>query len=97
MVELREHDVRFSLRNKYLILAVVLGIVAVTRVPFVALIYPPAMLSREAHLFVFSSAIGFGAYVILAICAVELFVSKRWWCRYVCPGGASIRCSVGFA
>lgn len=88
LAEIRERDVRFSLGNKYLVLAVVLGIAAATRVPFIAMFYPPAMMSREAHLYVFSSAVGVGAYIVLAICAVELFVSKRWWCRYVCPGGA---------
>jgi ferredoxin-type protein NapH len=88
IAEIRERDVKFSLTNKYLILAAVLGLVGVTGVPFIALIYPPAVLSREMHLFVFGSTVGSGVYVILAICAVELFVSKRWWCRYICPGGA---------
>jgi ferredoxin-type protein NapH len=88
IAEIRERDVKFSLKNKYLMLALVLGLVGVTGMPFVALIYPPAVISREVHLFVFGSAVGVGAYVILAICAIELFVSKRWWCRYICPGGA---------
>lgn len=88
IAEIRERDVRFSLKNKYLILAVVLGLVGMTSVPFVALFYPPAVMSREMHLFIFGSRVGIGAYVILTICAFELFVSKRWWCRYVCPGGA---------
>jgi ferredoxin-type protein NapH len=88
IAEIRERDVKFSLKNKYLILVVVLGLVALTGVPFVALIYPPAVMSREVHLFVFGSTVGIGAYVLLAICAIELLVSKRWWCRYICPGGA---------
>jgi ferredoxin-type protein NapH len=88
IAEIHERDVKFSLKNKYLILAVVLGLVGVTGVPFVALFYPPAVMSREVHLFVFGSTVGIGAYVLLAICAIELFVSKRWWCRYICPGGA---------
>lgn len=88
IAEIRERDVKFSLKNKYLVLAVTLGLVGVTSVPFVALFYPPAVMSREMHLFVFGSTVGIGAYVILAICAIELFVSKRWWCRYICPGGA---------
>ncbi len=88
MAEIRERDVKFSLKNKYLILTVVLGLVGVTGVPFIALFYPPAVMSREVHLFVFGSTVGIGAYVLLAICAIELFVSKRWWCRYICPGGA---------
>jgi len=88
IAEIHDRDVRFSLKNKYLILAVVLGLVGLTSVPFVALFYPPAVMSREVHLFVFGSTVGVGAYIILAICAIELFVSKRWWCRYICPGGA---------
>lgn len=88
LAEIRESDVRFSLKNKYLVLAIVLGLVAVTSMPLLALFYPPAVLSREMHLIVFGSTVGMGAYLILAICAMELFVSKRWWCRYICPGGA---------
>ncbi|MFN0055383.1 MAG: 4Fe-4S binding protein [Planctomycetales bacterium] len=86
--EIRERDVKFSLKNKYLVLAVVLGLVAITSVPFVALFYPPALMSREMHLAVFGSTIGIGTYLIVAVCAIELFVSKRWWCRSICPGGA---------
>ncbi len=88
IAEIRERDVKFSLKNKYFVLAVTLGLVGVTSVPFVALFYPPAVMSREVHLFVFGSTVGIGAYVLLAIGAIELFVSKRWWCRYICPGGA---------
>lgn len=88
MAEIPERDIRFSLKNKYLFLAVVLGLVGVTSVPFIALFYPPAVISREVHLVVFGATVGIGAYLILAVCAFELFVSKRWWCRYVCPGGA---------
>jgi len=88
VAELRARDMRFSLWNKYLVLVVGLLIAAVTSVPFLALFYPPAVLSRETHLFIFGSALGLGLYLILAICVFELFVSKRWWCRYMCPGGA---------
>jgi ferredoxin-type protein NapH len=88
LVEIRERDVRFSLKNKYLVLAVVLGLVGLTGVPCIAMFYPPATMSREMHLMVFGSTIGIGSYLILVICAIELFVSKRWWCRYICPGGA---------
>ncbi len=88
IAEIRDRDVKFSLWNKYLVLVVGLVIAGVTSVPFLALIYPPAVISRETHLFVFGSSLGLGLYLILAICAFELFVSKRWWCRYMCPGGA---------
>ena len=88
ILEIRERDVQFSKKTKYLVLALALGLVAIGGIPFLAMIYPPAVISREIHLVVFGAGIGLGAYLILAICAFELFVSRRWWCRYICPGGA---------
>ncbi|GIW81706.1 MAG: hypothetical protein KatS3mg105_3513 [Gemmatales bacterium] len=87
-LEIRDRDVRFSLRNKYVVLGLSLLIVAVAGMPFLALVYPPAVISREVHLWIFGGAFGLGVYLILLIAAFELFVSRRWWCRYVCPGGA---------
>ena len=26
--------------------------------------------------------------IIAGICLFELILSRRWWCRYICPGGA---------
>ncbi len=88
LAELRERDVHFSLRNKYLTLGLVTVLIAVTGTPFLAMLYPPAVISRETHNYVFNGVVGIGAGLILAVCAFELFVSRRWWCRYVCPGGA---------
>lgn len=87
-LEFRERNVQFSLRNKYVMLVAGLGLVALTSVPYLAMVYPPAVLSREIHLWIFGTGVGIGMYLMLAICVFELFVSKRWWCRYVCPGGA---------
>ncbi len=56
--------------------------------PLFVLIYPPAVISRAAHAWVFGTALT-GTVVLLGIMvAVEVFVSPRWWCRTVCPGGA---------
>lgn len=88
LAEIRERDVRFSLKNKYVLLGLVITVLLVTGVPFLAMIYPPAVISREMHNYVFAGAVGIGAWLILGVCAFELFVSRRWWCRYVCPGGA---------
>jgi len=88
LAEIRERDVKFSLKNKYFVLVIALGFVAGTGVPFLAMVYPPAVLSREMHLFVFGGGVGIGVFLVLAIGAFELFVSRRWWCRIICPGGA---------
>ena len=88
LAEIRERDIRFSLRNKYVLLGLTIAVLSVTSVPFLAMIYPPAVISREMHNYVFAGAVGVGAWLIGGVCAFELFVSRRWWCRYVCPGGA---------
>ncbi len=88
LAEIEPAEVRFSHRTKYLVLLVGLATAAVFSAPLFALIYPPAVISRALHAWIFGTALT-GMLVILGvIIAVELFVSPRWWCRVVCPGGA---------
>lgn len=83
-----ERDIEFSRATKYAILG--LGAVAAfwlgTQV--FAEIYPPRVMSGELYLWITFGAAGAGAWFLLAIVAFEIFVSRRFWCRYVCPGGA---------
>jgi ferredoxin len=53
-----------------------------------ALVYPPAVLSRLAHAWIFGTATT-GLVVFLGTVLVfEILVSRRFWCRTMCPGGA---------
>ncbi|GAB4283436.1 MAG: hypothetical protein Kow0092_38270 [Deferrisomatales bacterium] len=88
LVEIRPAEVGFSRRNKYVFLAVGLALAAFVSRPLFALVYPPAVVSRLVHGWVFGTAVS-GAFVVLgAIVAFEVFVSPRWFCRTLCPGGA---------
>ncbi|WP_025323750.1 4Fe-4S binding protein [Deferrisoma camini] len=87
-VELPPAEVRFSYRNKYLFLAVGLVVAAITARPLFALIYPPAVVSRLVHAWVFGTALTGMLVVLGLILAFEVFVSPRWFCRSLCPGGA---------
>jgi len=51
-------------------------------------IYPPRIVSGELYLWITFGALSAGAWFFLAVVAFEIFVSRRFWCRYVCPGGA---------
>ncbi len=86
--ELPPPEVKFSLRNKYVLLAVGVVIVALLGLPMFALVYPPAVLSRLVHAWIFGTALTGMLMLTGLIVAFEVFVSPRWWCRTMCPGGA---------
>ncbi|MGD8376600.1 MAG: 4Fe-4S binding protein [Acidobacteriota bacterium] len=81
-------DVRFARSLKY----VVLGLGALAAIllgtQVFAAVYPPRVLSSELYLWITFGAFGAGAWFLLLIVTFEMFVSERFWCRYVCPGGA---------
>lgn len=86
--EIQPGEVRFSYLNKYIFLIVGLALTTCLSVPLFALIYPPAVVSRTIHAWVFGTSLT-GMLVILGVMvAVEVFISPRWWCRTMCPGGA---------
>ena len=88
LAEIKPAEVRFSHRNKYVVLVVGLLLAAIFGAPIFALIYPPAVVSRLIHAWIFGTAMAGGLIVLGVIVVVEVFVSPRWWCRTVCPGGA---------
>ena len=101
-LEIRTYNIRFSRNTKFALLVTGLSGTAVLSVPILGYIYPPAIISRELHDLVFTlfdraeaNLLGFSlvgltwmSLILLGIIAFELLIARRWWCRYVCPGGA---------
>jgi ferredoxin-type protein NapH len=101
-LELPPFDLRFPRATKFLMLALGLALAALWSVPVLGSLYPPAVLSREASGLVSmlyeraeTGACGWtwdglsaASLFLLGIVLFELLISERWWCRYVCPGGA---------
>ena len=81
-------NVRFGRQTKYVVLGVGLLVAFIVGIPVLSLLYPPAILSREVFYKVYGGAFGSGLLILAAMCLFELILSQRWWCRYVCPGGA---------
>jgi len=88
IAEIPPGRVKFSTRNKYILLIVGLAWAAVTGLPLFATIYPPAVMSRLLHAWIFGTALTSMLLVLGLMLLFEVFVSPRWWCRSMCPGGA---------
>ncbi len=88
LAEIRPGSLRFSTLNKYLLLGAGLLVAAAVGAPFFSLVYPPAVISRVLHSLVFGLSVSGGLALLGGLLLVELFVSPRWWCRSMCPGGA---------
>lgn len=91
-------NVRFWRGNKYVLLVAGLGLGAMLSFPLLGSFYPPALLVREIQTWMYGAfadgrtqeagGITWGLVFLGGILGFELLVSRRAWCRYLCPGGA---------
>jgi ferredoxin-type protein NapH len=88
IAEINPANVKFSHANKYVFLVVGLALAAIVGAPLFALIYPPAVISRVVHAWIFGTELAGMLILLGVILAFEVFVSPRWWCQTMCPGGA---------
>jgi ferredoxin-type protein NapH len=78
----------FDRRLKYLVLALGLAVSAFTGAVLVSTIYPPAIIGREIYFAIALGGFGAGLLFFILTLLFDLFISRRGFCRYVCPGGA---------
>ena len=81
-------DIRLPLYTKYVVLG--MGVVASLLLggAFFPMIYPPAVIGREWYYRVYYGAFGSGITLLAISLFVEIALSRRAVCRYLCPGGA---------
>ena len=84
----RTRDIKFSRKTKYAVLVIGLVTAYIVGMPLLSLIYPPAVVSREIFYKIYNGTWGNGLVILVLIVFIELILSKRWWCRCICPGGA---------
>jgi len=75
-------------RIKYLVLFVGVLLSGLLSSVVVASIYPPAIIGREIYYSIALDGFGLGMIFFLLTLAFDLVVSRRGFCRYLCPGGA---------
>lgn len=79
---------RFDLRLKYMVLLLGVLISAFAGTALFSNIYPPAIIGREIYYAIAMGGFGIGTLFFLLTLGFDLFVARRGFCRYVCPGGA---------
>ena len=85
---LRPGNRRFDRRIKYAVLAIGLVLSAASGSVLIAAVYPPAIIGRELYYLVAWGGFGPGMVFFLVTLLFDLLVSRRGFCRYLCPGGA---------
>ena len=78
----------FDRRLKYAVLLLGILLSAILGVIATATIYPPAIIGREIYYVIALNGFGAGAAFFAVTLLFDLLVSRRGFCRYVCPGGA---------
>lgn len=80
---------KFVNRNlKYVILGAGVFVCMVTGTIAFAAIYPPAIIGRELYFAIALKGFGIGVVFFVMTLLLDILVSRRFYCRYLCPGGA---------
>ena len=83
----RIKDSDMGLGTKYWILFFSAVVIAITGVPLFAYYLPYIVFGREVYN-LFFQALSAGTLFLFGLVFMELFISRRGWCRYLCPSGA---------
>jgi ferredoxin-type protein NapH len=75
-------------RIKYVVLGVGLVLSMYLGTVMFGSIYPPAIVGREIYYTIALGGFGAGAVFFLMTLLFDLMVTRRGFCRYICPGGA---------
>lgn len=81
-------DINLGTGTKYGVLAGSLAIVMFTGAQVFAYFLPYVTLGRELHNLFYFHVATYGAYYLFFLLLFEVLISRRGWCRYLCPSGA---------
>lgn len=79
---------RLDPRWKYGVLALGVGLSFFLGTVLFSTIYPPAILGRALYYGIAMNSMGVGVVFFAVTLLFDLFVARRGFCRYLCPGGA---------
>jgi ferredoxin-type protein NapH len=85
---LRTPDLRLPRRMNLAILLALVVATAASGTQLIALVYPPAIVSREVFRSIFFGSAGVGVALVVGGFLFDTFVTRAGVCRHLCPGGA---------
>ncbi|MDH5717268.1 MAG: 4Fe-4S binding protein [Spirochaetia bacterium] len=77
------YDIKISSSFKYWFFISVLILSFILSLPIFEYFSPPGILLRT-----FFNGLGISIFIIISILLIEIFISKRVWCKSICPIGA---------
>ncbi len=81
-------DIEIGHGTKYWVFLFTIILIAITGIPLFAYYLPYLILGREVYNLVYFHTVSLGIILIILLILFELFISRRGWCRYLCPSGA---------
>ncbi len=68
----------------------ILILLSITGIPLVTLISMPGLISAQTADLILAGSIGIELAMVPVIIGIEIFYIERFWCRFVCPVGATL-------
>lgn len=89
-------NIKLWKRQNILVLITGLVISFILSIPVLIYFYPPAILARDIHHSIYQFfdykpvlvTLATSLTFFMVMFLIELFISRRMWCTYLCPGGA---------
>lgn len=83
-------DYQITRQTKYALLVAGIGSALVFQITIFPYLLPYVLFSREMFRIIFFHTMGYGALILGVIFLADVFVWRRGFCRYLCPGGATL-------
>jgi len=74
----------------WMIFAVILLFIMMLGIPVIAFISMPGQISALIADAIFSGVLGIEILLVLIILVIEFIFNRKFWCKYVCPVGATL-------
>ncbi|GAB4185550.1 MAG: hypothetical protein Kow00108_23020 [Calditrichia bacterium] len=78
-------------RLQFWIIPLIIAIIVfMSKIPVMTYISFPGILSGAIADLILEGIFGIGVFIVVLVVLIELLLNKRFWCKYICPVGATL-------